>query len=204
MVELSESYSTVLGFDDLPDENAIDKVSRSQMIDFMCRMKSQECLSQMLNKLKFHVNDIEALAVNSEASVFCYGLMASALANEGPQLFEKMWRKMQASGNTEYRLRIINSLGCYGDRKVLFDLLETILGSTSEARYFRAENFEIIQSVFSATLEGVEATIDFMIEFQSDAVRRSQRSDLVAVLLENLPSRIVDENVFEKVNLNAF
>lgn len=199
MLELSESYSTALGFDDRPEEKTIDKQSRSQMIDFSCRMKSEECLSQMHSKLKSHIDIIERLPVNSEASVFCFGLMASAMADEGSQLVEALWREMQASGNTEHRLRIIKSLGCFGDVKVLFDLLETILASTAEARYLTAENFEIIQSVYSATFEGVEATMDFMIEYQNDAVRRSQKSNLVEVLVENLPTRIFEEKLFEKV-----
>lgn len=205
MLELSESYSTALGFVDLPGEKAIEKVSRSHMIDFMCRMKSEECLSQMHRKLKSHVDSKEKLPVNSEASAFCFGLMASALADEGSRLVEALWNEMQASGNTEYRLRIIKSLGCYGDVKVLSDLLETILASTAEVRYLTAENFEIIQSVYSATFEGVEATMNFMIEFQNDAVRRSQKSNLVEILVENLPLRIFEEKLFDKVNmLNIF
>jgi hypothetical protein len=152
----------------------------------------------MLTKLKTHT-DGEKLPVNLESSVFCFGLMASARADEGSQLVEALWREMQASGNIEYRLRIINALGCYRNVKVLFDLLETILASTAEARYLSGESFAIIQSVYVGSREGVEATIEFMIEYQNDAVRRSQRSDLVEVLVEELPGKIYDEGVFEKV-----
>lgn len=201
MLKLSENYSTALGFDDLLDEKAIDKHSRSQMIDFVCRMKSKECLSHMHSKLKSHIDDKERLPVNSESSVFCFGLMASAMADEGSQLVEALWREMQASGNTEYRLRIIKSLGCYGDVKVLSDLLETILASTAEVRYLTAENFEIIQSVYSATFEGVEATVNFFIEYQMDAVRRSQKSNMVEILVESLSKKIYEQKLYEKVNI---
>lgn len=205
MLVLSESYSTELGFDDLTEETAFDKLSRSQMIDFVCRMKSRECLSHMHSKLKSHIDMIEILPVDSEASVFCFGLMASVLADEGSELVEALWRKMQASGNSEYRLRIIKSLGCFNDKKVLFGLLETILGATTEVRYLTAENFEIIQSVYSASFEGVEATMDFMIEYQNDAVRRSQKSNLMEILVEKLPEKIFEEKSYEKVkNLKIF
>ena len=170
------------------------------MIDFMCRLESSDCLSQMHNKLRLHIDGEEKLPVNSEPSVFCFGLMASALADEGSQLVEALWREMQASGNIEYRLRIIKSIGCYRNKKVLFDLLETILATTAEVRYLSGESFSIIQSVYSTSTEGVEAAIEFMIEYQNDAVRRSQRSDLVEVLLAELPRRIFGEETFEKVS----
>lgn len=202
MLELSESFVQHVGYDDRQGEKATDKLSRTQMIDFTCRMKSEECLERMHSKLKSHIDDKEKLSVNLESSVFCFGLMASALSGEGPLLVEALWKEMQASDDTEYRLRIIDSLGCYGDAKVLFDLLETILASTSEVRYLTAENFEIIQSVYTKTVEGVEATMDFMIEFQNDAVRRSQTSNLIEILLENLSKRIFNERLLEKVKIS--
>lgn len=199
MLTLSEKYMDAIGFDDLPQETAMEKMSRNQMIDFTCRMKSEKCLNLMHSKLISHIEKIVKLPVNLESSAFCYGLMASAMSGEGSQLIEALWKEMQASGNTEYRLRIINSLGCYGDVKVLSDLLETILASTAEVRYLTAENFAIIQSVYTATTEGLEATIDFFTEFGNDAIRRSQVKNLVEVLLENLPTRIFNQRLFDKV-----
>lgn len=200
VLNLVQRYSTTLGYNDLSNEKTIDKLSRSQMINFVCRFESPECLDQMHRKLKIHI-DGEKLPVNLESSVFCFGLMASAQTDEGPRVVEALWREMQASGNIEYRLRIIKALGCYRNTKVLFDLLETILASTAEVRYLSGETFAIIQSVYSGSEEGVEATIEFMIEYQNDAVRRSQRSDLVDVLLMELPGKIHKEEVFEKVRI---
>lgn len=199
MLELSEKYMAAIGFDDLSQEEAVDKLSRNQMIDFLCRMKSKECLNHMHSKLLSHVDNNVKLPVNLESSAFCYGLMASAMSGEGSRLVEALWKQMQASGNTEYRSRIINALGCYGDVGIMFDLLETILASTAEVRYLTAENFEIIQSVYTGTTEGVEATIAFFIEYTNDAVRRSQNSNLVQILLENLPKRIHSERIFDRV-----
>lgn len=193
-----------IGFDDLTQEKAVDKLTRIQMIDFVCRMNSEECLEHMFSKLKSHIDDKEKLPVNLELSVFSNGLMASAISGEGSRLVEALWREMQNSDNTEYRLRLINSLGCYGDVKVLFDLLETTLASNGEARYLKGESFEIIQSVYSCTSEGVEATIDFFIEFQNDAVRRSQKDNLIEILVEELPKKIFKQEIFNKVNVFTF
>jgi hypothetical protein len=200
MLELSENYSELIGFEDKSDETAMDKYSRSKVIDFMCRLGSQECLNRMQNKLKSHIDEEEKLPVNLETSVFCFGLMASTTTDEGPRLIEALWKEMQASGSVEYRLRIIDALGCYGNVKILTDLLETILGSNTEVKYLSKENFEIIKSVYSNTDESVEATIDFIIEYQNDAVRRSQKNNLMEILVDELSKRIYNERLFEKVS----
>ncbi|CRL04603.1 CLUMA_CG017671, isoform A [Clunio marinus] len=200
MLYLIEGYMTLIGIDELSTDSGMDKFSRIQMIDFICRMKSEDCLNQMQRKLKSHIDDKEKLPVNLESSAFCYGLMASAFSDEGSRLIVELWNELQASDNTEYRLRIINSLGCYGDVKVLFDLLETILASTGEARYYGTESFALIHAVYSTTIQGVEATLNFLIEFQNDAVRRSQKPDLIEVLLHSLPQKIFNERLFDKFN----
>lgn len=189
-----------VGYDDRLDENAMEKHTRIRLIDFVCRMMSSECLSRMHTELKSHVDDNKILPVNLESSVFCYGLMASALSNEGPRLIEALWKEMQASDNTEYRLRIIGSLGCYADVEFLFQLLKTTLAANDEARYLAFESFEVVQSVYSKSIEGVEATMDFVIEFHSTVVEQLQTANLIDVLLENLSKRIANERLLEKVN----
>lgn len=186
-----------IGFDDLPDEDATTKLARGRLIDFVCRMKSPECLDRMHSDLRSHIDNSDLLLpVDSQSSVFCSGLMASAALGEGSALIEPLWKEMQASDNTEYRLRIIDSLGCYGDVKVLYDLLAT----TNEVRYLTGESFEVMQSVYSKSVEGVEATMDFMIEFPTDAVRRLQTPNLIGILVENLSKRIFSERLLVKVN----
>lgn len=195
----------LIGFEDKPQEIAFDKLSRLHMIDFVCRMTSNECLDQMHSKLVSYIDDDkEKLPVDMESSVFSFGLMASALKGESTRFLESLWKKMQASNDIEYRLRVIESLGYFGDVKALFDLLETILASTSEVRYLAAENFKIIQSVYSHSVEGVEATMNFMIEYRNDAVRRSQTSNLIEILIKNLSKRIYNERLREKVSQTEF
>lgn len=187
------------GFGDLEQEETSTKLSRIQMIDFVCRMKSEECLSHMHSKLESHIDNKEKLPVNLETSVFCYGLMASALFGEDPEHMEALWDEMQASDNSEYRSRIINSLGCFGDVEALKSLLEKALSPNSEVRLLSGEIFQVIQSVFSGTVEGTEATMEFMTEFSNDTNVRSQTSNFVELLIENLPKRIYDERQLKKV-----
>lgn len=188
-----------LGFDDLPQDKVLDKLLRSEMIDFICKMGSEECLGRMHRKLKSHIDKEEKLPVNLESSVFCSGLLASAQSGEGTKLVFALWKEMQDSNSIEYRLRIVKALGCYTDVGVLNDLLETILATNSEVQYLAAENFEIVQSLFLNSLEGVEAVIDFMTWRRNDAIRRIQRSDLLEILLENLPLKIFDARLQYKV-----
>lgn len=197
MLELGDGYMQHVGFDDdRSDEDAMSKLARSRLIDFVCRIGSFECRSRMHSELKSHIDDNKTLPVNLQTSVFCSGLMASAMSGEGPRLIEALWEEMQASDNTEYRLRIIASLGCYGDVKVLFDLLGKTLATTN----LSAESFKVVQSVYSGSVEGVEATMDFMIEFPSDAVQRLKTANLIEVLVEDLSMRIFNEGLLMKVN----
>lgn len=198
-MDLSEDFMMELSFDDLPQDKALDKLLRSEMIDFMCKMQSEECLGRMHRKLKSHIDNEEKLPVNLESSVFCSGLLASAQSGEGTTFVFALWKEMQSSNSIEHRLRIIRALGCYADVGVLNDLLETILATNSEVRYEAAENFEIVQSLFVNSLEGVEAVIDFMTRRRNDAIRRIQRSDLLEILLKNLPSKIFDRRLQLKV-----
>lgn len=189
-----------LGFEDREQEDETsDKLSRIQMIDFVCRMKSEDCLNQMHIQLKSYIDDKEKLPVNYESSVFCYGLMASALLGEGPKLMRALLREMQASDNTEYRLRIIRSLGCFADDKALKRLLETTLEFNNKVRYLSNEAIEVIQSVILGSLEGVETTIDFMTEFSNETVSWSKTSNLIESLCDNLSKRIFNERLLDKV-----
>lgn len=203
MLELSEKFVSSIGYEDLAEDTAVEKMTRVQMIAFACSMGSESCLQQMYSKLRSYIDDeLFTLPVYLQPSVFCYGLKASTTLGDGPRLAETLWRKMQKSDNSEYRLRVIDALGCYNDVKGLFDLLETILASTAEVRYLISENFEVVQSVYSKTPEGVEATLDFYTEFQSDAVRRTQKNGLVEILAEELSKRIFDQRLKDKVRLS--
>lgn len=199
----SEGFMMKLGFDDQPSEKVIDTLLRSEMIDFFCKMGSEECLSRMHSKLKLHIEEGKEIPLNLESSVFCSGLLASAQSGEGATLVSALWTKMQGSSDREYRLRIIRALGCFADMKVLDDLLETILATNSEVQYLAAENFEIVQSIFMNSLEGVEAVIDFLTRRKNDAIRRILRSDLLEIILEQLPPKISDIRLQVKVR-NTF
>lgn len=188
-----------LGFDDREQDETSDKFSRIQMIDFVCRMKSEECLSRMHSKLKSHIDNKEKSSVNLDPSVFCYGLMASALLGEGPELMDALVDKMETSDSTEYRLRIIRSLGCFGDVIALRNLLEKFLLPFSEDRYLSDETIQVVHSVISGSAEGVEASIDFMKEYSSETVSWSQTSNLIEVLIENLSKGIFNERLLDKV-----
>lgn len=205
MRELSESYMQDVGFEDLSLnlENAADKLSRHRMINFACRMKSEECLDEMHSKLESHIVDEETLPVDLESSVFCYGLMAaSALEGGGLDFFEALRAKMQSSGSLEYRLKVIDALGCYDDVDVLFELLDSVWKPTSELRFHPDEKFKVIQAIHSHTIQGVEATMNFMIKYKDEAW--TGKSNFIEILLEQLSKRIFNEALRTKVIKSEF
>lgn len=189
-----------IGFDDLAEELLMDKFSRLQMIDFTCRMNSDECLSKMYASLVSYLDNGEKLPVNLEASIFCYGLMASARKDKF-DYFRSLYVEMQASQDTEYRLKIIDALGCYDNESALFDYMETTTLGPNAARYRANEYLKVIQSAYSKTRTGIEAVIRFLSRYSGTAATRTQSPNLVEIIVADIAPRIFDDALFEKVSV---
>ena len=203
MQEISDNYFEVLGFSDVENEMFEDKLSRSNAINFACSMGSEKCLNKSLEMLEAHIDGSETIAVNLQSTIFCNGLRgAVADGNNDTSLLEALWQSMQQSDNTEYRLKIIDILGCHNNAKDLKDLLETTLATvTNEVRYLIPERFRILQSVYSQSSIGVEVAIDFMIEHSSTVLRLFQTNDLAQTFVTSLSNKISEQNVSDKVKL---
>jgi hypothetical protein len=201
--EVSMQYVATLGYDDLDGEPLMDKYSRQQMIDFACSMSFDECLSEMNSQLVSYLNDDNVkLPVNLEASIFCYGLMASAKANNDDfHYFAQLWQIMQASQDTEYRLRIIDALGCFGNADALYDYMETMTAGTNAARYRQNEYWLVIHAAYSKTREGIEAVIRFLTRYSGTAATRTRKPNLVEEVIVDIAPRIFDDILLEKVNV---
>lgn len=174
------------------------KFSRLQMIDFTCRMSFDECLSKMHAQLVSYLDNGVKLPVNLEASIFCYGLKASASVNE-LRYFTQLRLQLQDSQDTEYRLRIIEALGCYEDASALYDYMKTITSDTNSARYRQYEYMEVLQSAYSKTREGIEAVIRFLTEYSDTAVTRTRTPNLIEIIIRDITPRIFDYGLFEQV-----
>lgn len=197
---MSLHYMKTIGFDDLAEELLMDKFSRLQMIDFTCRMNSDECLSKMYASLVSYLNNEVKLPVNLEASIFCYGLMAAA-NNDEFDYFRQMYLEMQESQDTEFRLKIIDALGCYENSTSLFDYMETITFGPNGARYRTNEYLRVVQSAYSKTRAGITAVITFLTRYAGTAATRTQTPNLVEIVVADIAPRIFDDEVFKEVSL---
>lgn len=168
------------------------------MIEFTCRMNFDECLSKMNAQLVSYLDNEVKLPVNLEASIFCYGLKASASANE-LRYFTQLWYEMQESQDTEYRLRIIDAIGCYEDANALYDYMETITVGTNSARYRQYEYIEVLKSAYSKTREGIEAVIRFLTRYSGTAATRTRIPNLIEIIIGEITPRIFDFGLFEQV-----
>lgn len=207
MHEVSVHYMETIGFDDLlndddddDDEPLMNKFSRLQMIDFTCQMNFDECLSKMNAQLvSYLVDDGVKLNVNLEEKIFCYGLKASASTNE-TRFFLQLWLEMQDSQDTEYRLKIIDALGCYANETALYDYMDTITAqNTNSVRYRQDEYMPVLKAAYSKTREGIEAVIRFLTRHSNIAATRTRTPNLVEVIIGDIAPRIFDQELFEKV-----
>lgn len=169
------------------------------MIDFRCRMNSDECLSKMYASLMSYLNNVEKLPVNLEASIFCYGLMEAANRDEF-DYFRQLFLEMQTSQDTEYRFKIIDALGCYGDVDALFAYMESTTVGPNGARYRNNEYLPVIQSAYSKTREGIEAVIRFLSIHSRTAATRTSTPNLVDIIIADIAPRIFDDVLFEEVS----
>lgn len=204
MHEMSLHYTKTIGFDDLAEEPLTDKFSRLLMIDFTCRMNSDECLSKMYAAFVSYLDNRVKLPVNLEASIFCYGLMATANKNESFDYFRQLYAEMQQSQDTEYRLKLIDALGCYANASLLFDYMETTTFGSNGARYRTNEYLLVIQSAYSKTRAGIEAVIRFLSRYSGTAATRTQTPNLVEIVVADIAPRIFDDALFEEVRKNLF
>lgn len=169
------------------------------MIDFTCRMNSDECLSKMYASLMSYLNNGIKLPVNLEASIFCYGLMEAA-NNDELEYFVQLYVEMQESQDTEYRFKIIDALGCYSDADMLFAYMETTTVGPNGARYRTNEYLPVIQSAYSKTKEGIDAVIRFLSIHSRTAATRTATPNLVDIIIADIAPRIFDDVLYEEVS----
>lgn len=170
------------------------------MIDFTCQMNSRECLTKMYGSLVSYLNNGKKLPVNLEASIFCYGLMEAA-NNDQFDYFRQLYLEMQTSRDFEYRFKIIDALGCYGDADKLFAYMETTTTNPNAARYRDQEYFPVIKSAYTKTREGIPAVIRFLSNYSRVAASRTQTPNLVDIIIADIAPRIFDDVLFEEVSL---
>lgn len=196
MRQASEAYVEAIGYTDLDDEQLMSKLARLEMIDLACGMNSPGCLTQMHEKFVSYLDgDGEKLPVNLEASILCYGLMASPI--NGSLYIDKLLVELWKSHDTEYRLRVIDAVGCYEDVDGLLDFILTTIATDN--RYRKGEHVLVLQSAYSKSNAGIEAVMKFLHANGSHAIGNYDVDDLIEIIVEDLPVRIFDLELYEQV-----
>lgn len=145
-------------------ENLPERFGREFATNLACNAENVECLEDTF-RLVIELIDRDQKIPNGLESIVCHGMRGDSKLNE----FVRLWQKMQATTDANYKTTLINGLGCTGNATLLFEYLETSLGSGQNVVYTTVQR----QAVFSAALQSksaIPAMIKFLQKFWREAV----------------------------------
>ncbi|KAG5681338.1 hypothetical protein PVAND_010783 [Polypedilum vanderplanki] len=205
---ISNKYVEEIGFDDPSSDESLErKFSRLQMIDIACQMNSNECLEFTHSKLVLYLDDGEPLSVNLEEKILCYGLLSPFKNDNGTDYFNKIKDKLHASKDVEYRLRIISSLGCYPDREILIEFLNSTV--ENDGKFKASEYLHTLRSMYTKSNEGIDAVLTFLENNFEIFIAKSKNKDIIEIIIKEIARKIFNDelavkftNLLENLNID--
>ncbi|KAL7036535.1 hypothetical protein ACKWTF_008841 [Chironomus riparius] len=149
----------------IPDDIIPERYGRSYAMNLACVSGNEQCLEDTLRLVNNYANFSQPIPKGLE-SILCHGM-------RGPNAFETfvaLWRRSQLTADASWKTTLLNSLGCTNDETLLFDYLESTLGSGSgNVNYTLSTR----QAVFTGSLQSkviVPVFVKFMTKNSATAV----------------------------------
>jgi ERAP1-like C-terminal domain len=149
-----------------------------------CNAGNEQCLMDTYVQVHLYADHDRRIPRGLEDVIFCSGLKGQTKQGE----WTEMWKKMQNSSDTEYRMDVIEALGCSDDPIVLKDYLESTLGSGNSVNYRSSERIAVLRSLDKSSI-GLQAALNFIRDFESDIIDFFGFYDLEELL--EIPARFV-------------
>jgi hypothetical protein len=134
-------------------------------MNIACRAGNEQCLYDTYVQVHLYADHDRKLPRGLEHVIYCNGLKGAGKQGE----WTEMWMKMQNSSDSDYRLELIQALGCSEDAVVLKDYLESTLGSSNSVGYGNSEKLSVVRSVLRSPI-GLQVVINFMKDFEQDVL----------------------------------
>ncbi|XP_035779014.1 aminopeptidase N-like [Anopheles albimanus] len=141
------------------DGSLLGKYLQQLISSWACRMEIESCLVDTREALEREVTGIEVVHPDVSSVVYCYGLRTTP----GPDAFQYLYSKLQASDYRRERSLLIDALGCTNDPEELDALLLTAIGGSLQVNYTPQERYYVLNSVL-VSRDGVDALIRFLAE----------------------------------------
>ncbi|KAG5680753.1 hypothetical protein PVAND_010240 [Polypedilum vanderplanki] len=140
----------------IPNDVLPERYGRALAINLACVAGNENCLADTLTLVQRYAQNDQKIPAGLE-SILCHGLRGTGKAN----IFVDIWRISQVTADATWKTTLLNALGCTDDSSLLFDYLESSLGSGTGSVNYTAANR---QTVFTSSLQS-KVAIPVFIQF---------------------------------------
>jgi hypothetical protein len=129
-------------------------------MNLACYAGNEQCAQDTLTLVQRYVSNDQTIPAGLE-NILCLGLRGTGKLST----FVDVWQISQNTADATWKTTLLNALGCTDDADLLFDYLESSLGSgTGSVNYTTANR----QTVFSSSLQS-KVAIPVFIKFMQKA-----------------------------------
>lgn len=131
-----------------------------------CNSGNLQCLQDAFTLVFMYAN-YDQKVPNGLERIYCAGFRGDGKQDE----FSKVWNKMQATTDANFKNTLISALGCTDNPVLLNDYLETSLGDGNSVSYTTVQR----RAVFTSTLQshtGLPTITAFIEKFSSTMISR--------------------------------
>jgi ERAP1-like C-terminal domain len=147
----------------IPIESLPLRYGRALAIDLACNSGNVHCLEDTLALVKRYVNNGQRIP-NGLESILCHGMRTS-----GENEFVNLWHEMQMTSDTTFKRTLIEALGCNSHEELLFDYLESTLGSGNSVNYTQVERGYVFSAVLRS-FNGLRAITQFITKSEASII----------------------------------
>jgi len=170
----------------IPDDIIPERYGRSYAMNLACVAGNEQCLEDTQKLINNYSNFSQPIPKGLE-SILCHGVRGTGKLDS----FVALWRVSQVTADTQWKITLLNALGCTDDEVALHDLLESTLGSGSGSVNY---TLSTRQAVFTGSLQStvvVPAFVRFMNKYSAMAVSyfRQTMTELITRVANTVRTR---------------
>ncbi|XP_063707019.1 membrane alanyl aminopeptidase-like [Culicoides brevitarsis] len=153
---LTEPLYKHLGFDVKSGESHIDTLSRTNLLNWMCKHGHEECIAKSKEEFKkLMTNDTYYVNANIRIPVYC-----NAIRHGNNTEYEFLWKKYMTTNVAAEQINVLNTLGCTKEQKLINNLLDKVL--TEDIR--TQDKSTAFSNAYTSNHENVDLVFNYLTE----------------------------------------
>lgn len=185
------------------EKNYLNTYLRVIAINLACGSGSDECKTNVADKLKAEIDGTAVIESNLRAAVYC---QAYRVGDE--TVFNYLFKKLHASNNQAERTLLISALGCTDDAELLKKYLDssiladnTVVGDV-KVFYRIQERNRVLAAAYSNGPAGIDAALTFIADNSAEILRLYMNPEsIITSSISAIAQRVVADT--HKTNVQA-